>query len=486
MASVNCPKCGASTDLQGSFCGNCGYAFQEDRSATSSPSQGQQSGGYSLPYPAAGSLSSPSSPTYSTNSMPSSPGYQAAAFPPPPPPPYLAGNAPSSPIYPAAGTPPPPPPSSSPSYPTNGTHFSQAAFPKIEPDMPPAQRRRGKKGIIAILSVVVLVIILAGAAGIFVYASRNTATGSPSPTPNTASTSKPVSGSSSPTAVSSSPTAGTTATLTVQPSATVTSSTVVKNLTLTCSQCASDPVHVTINSVQVDAANGRMIWDTTLRDVTNSNRGFQINQYDLETSGSTTAVNAVLSQSQFNNNQADIQAIFAFVPSPGTVYTLTVVVNWAYNTANNLPFDPVQITFATNGTPTAALPQPTATVTSSTIVKNLTLTCSQCASDPVHVTINNIQVDTKNGRMIWDTTLKDVTNSNRGFQINQYALEASGSTTSVDAVLSQSQFNSNQADIQAIFAIVPAPGATYTLTVVVNWAYNTANNLPFDPVQITF
>jgi hypothetical protein len=118
----------------------------------------------------------------------------------------------------------------------------------------------------------------------------------------------------------------------------------VKNLTLPCSQCAADPVHVIINSIQVDTANGRMIWDTTLKDVTNSNSGFSINQYSIESSA-TAQVNAVLPQTQFSGNQADVQAIFAFVPSPGVTYTLTVVVNWAYNNSNNLAFDPVQITF---------------------------------------------------------------------------------------------------------------------------------------------
>src|ERR1044071_9113762 len=115
MASMNCPKCGVSTELQGAFCGNCGYAFQVDGLATSSPSQGQQGRGYPSPYPAAGSVSTPSSPAYSANFTPSSPGYQAAGSPPPPPP-YPASNTPSSPIYPTAGTP-PPPPLSSPLYP---------------------------------------------------------------------------------------------------------------------------------------------------------------------------------------------------------------------------------------------------------------------------------------------------------------------------------------------------------------------------------
>lgn len=364
--------------------------------------------------------------------------------------------------------------------------------PKNEPNVPPPQRRRGRKGVIAILAVVV-VVILAGAVGFFEFMSHNQTAGSTSLTPTTASTSQPISSSSSattgastPTTGAASPVAGTTATGTVQPSATVISDVTVKNLTLPCSQCASDPVRVTINSVQVDTPNGRMIWDTALKDVTGSNSGFQITQYSLEASGSTTQVDAVLSQSQFNSNQADIQAIFAFVPSPGTMYTLTVVVNWAYNNANNISYDPIQISFAANGTPTAVLPQPSPTATAGSITKNLTLACSQCASDPVRVTISTIQIDTANGRMIWNTTLRDVTNSNSGFQITQYSLEASGSTSQVDAVLSQSQFNSNQGNVQAIFAFVPTPGTTYTLTVVVNWAYNNANNLNFDPVQISF
>ena len=492
MAVKNCPQCGAPTDVQGSFCGNCGYAFREDRSATSLPPQREQGAAYPSPYPPSSSLFSTSSPTYSGSSTPSSPRYQAAGSPPPPPPPFQAANSPSAPIYQSVGTPPPPPLSSLPSSPVNGVQFPQAATPKNEPDMPPLEpRRKGRKGVIAILALV-LIIILASAVGIYEFASHNKTTGTPSSTPTTAST-NPVSNSSSPTAGASTPTTGaaspapgTTATGTVQPSATVVSGVAVKNLTLPCSQCASVPVRVTINSVQVDTPNGRMIWDTALKDVTGSNSGFQITQYSLEASGSTTQVNAVLSQSQFSGNNADIQAIFAFVPSPGTTYTLTVVVQWAYNNANNINFDPIQISFAANGTPTAVLPQPSPTATAGSITKNLTLACSQCASDPVRVTISTIQIDTANGRMIWNTSLRDVTNSNSGFQITQYSLEASGSTTQVNAVLSQSQFSGNQADMQAIFAFVPTPGVTYTLTIIVQWAYNNANNINFDPVQISF
>ncbi len=132
---------------------------------------------------------------------------------------------------------------------------------------------------------------------------------------------------------------------TIEPSATVADGLITKNLTLPCSSCNSDPVHVTINTIQIDNANGRMIWDTSLRDVTGSGRGFSYVKYDLQANGSQTMVDAVLSQTQFSGNQADMQAIFAFVPSPGVSYTLTIVVNWAYNTSGNIYFDPVKLSF---------------------------------------------------------------------------------------------------------------------------------------------
>ena len=359
---------------------------------------------------------------------------------------------------------------------------------QFPPQGPQGKRRQGNKGIwVALIALVVLLIAGIGAGGVYFFASQKTGGKIQTP-PIAASTSSTQPGV---TATSTSVPAGTPAAspgTTTQPVATVASGTSTKSFTLTCNQCYSDPVHVTINSIQIDDANGRTIWDTSLRDVTKSSQGFSFVTYELEASGSTTQVNAQLSQTQFSGtNQADAQAIFAFVPASGVTYTLTIVVNWAYNTANNIPFDPVKITFAPDGTPTVVQPQPAATVASGTITKNLTLTCSQCSSDPVHVTINSIQIDDADGRMVWDTSLKDVTNSDRGFSFVTYELEASGSTTQVNAVLSQTQFSgTNQADMQAIFAFVPAPGVTYTLTIVVNWAYNTANNIPFDPVKMTF
>ncbi len=163
-------------------------------------------------------------------------------------------------------------------------------------------------------SVIILIcIVLAVFSGYGSYALYEASTTTSSPS-STRTTPTPISGSPS-------CTPNTTGTPANRPSATVPSGLAVKNLTLTCSQCPSDPVHVTINNIQIDNANGRMIWDTTLRDITNSGRGFSFVKYDLEASGSTTPVSAVLSQAQFSGNQADMQAIFPFPPSPNVTYT---------------------------------------------------------------------------------------------------------------------------------------------------------------------
>ncbi len=60
--------------------------------------------------------------------------------------------------------------------------------------------------------------------------------------------------------------------------------------------------------------------------------------------------------------------------------------------------------------------------------------------------------------MIWDTALRDVTGSGRGFEFEEYALEASGSTTQVNAQLSQTQFTGNQAELPHVWHSWPGRG----------------------------
>jgi hypothetical protein len=146
--------------------------------------------------------------------------------------------------------------------------------------------------------------------------------------------------------VSSTPTRASSPSLTptAQPSALVADGLITKNLTLTC-EC-DDPIRVTINSIQIDNANGRMIWDTSLKDITGSSLGYQISE-DLQADTLQTQAHATFSQGNGNlvsNTPHDIQGIFAFVPSHNVTYTLTVVV-YSGNLGLTMKFDPVKISF---------------------------------------------------------------------------------------------------------------------------------------------
>lgn len=146
----------------------------------------------------------------------------------------------------------------------------------------------------------------------------------PSPTPTSGSTSEP--------------------TPTTQGSVPVANGTIQKNIVLTCGQC-NDPIRVTINTVQIDSANGRMIWDITLKDITGSGLNYGVNEWDLQADVSETKIPATFSQGNgglASNVPTDIQGIFAFIPSQNVTYTLTAVID---STDGRMNFDPVKITF---------------------------------------------------------------------------------------------------------------------------------------------
>lgn len=196
--------------------------------------------------------------------------------------------------------------------------------------------------------------------------------------------------------------------------------------------------------------------------------------------------------------QRNIWRIVAMVMSIMTaIFAITTVL--AYNhIINPIPRSTVVATpvaqqptsAPANGTPTSAsTPSSTATAQSSATVadgliqKNITLTCSGC-NDPIRVTINTIRIDNANGRMIWDTTLKDVTGNAERYQIDFYNLQVSGSLTKVAAVLQGGEFTGAN-DIQAVFAFIPYQNVTYILTVEVG-AIDIGVKMTFDPVKITF
>ncbi len=119
-----------------------------------------------------------------------------------------------------------------------------------------------------------------------------------------------------------------------------------ENITLTCGGC-DDPIRVTINTVRIDSANGRMIWDNTLKDVTGTNLNYGFNTYTLQDStAQTAAIPAVFAQPDgglVSNIPSDTQGVFAFIPSRNTTYTLTVIIGVGGLTT--VTFNPVKINF---------------------------------------------------------------------------------------------------------------------------------------------
>lgn len=144
---------------------------------------------------------------------------------------------------------------------------------------------------------------------------------------------------------------------------------------------------------------------------------------------------------------------------------------------------------ATNAPSSAANPtaQPAATVPSSTLNENILLSCGGC-DDPIRVTINTVQVDDANGRMIWNMTLKNVSGNSIGYHFYQYSLVASGSQTQIPASFSPDPggqlMNDTPYTMQAIFAFVPSQNVSYTFTAEL--AFNSSGQIHFDPVPITF
>lgn len=148
----------------------------------------------------------------------------------------------SQPVQPFA----PPPPMTSPqgSYPPGEENyykrFSQTGGPVTQHragtqgklDVPPVTQKKRNGWKVVSLVLFILVLILATATTTLVLTR---------PTSSTASGNELTPASQPPTSVP---------TLPVKPPATVAAGTITKNLTLTCSQCSSDPVHVTINSIQ--------------------------------------------------------------------------------------------------------------------------------------------------------------------------------------------------------------------------------------------
>jgi hypothetical protein len=192
---------------------------------------------------------------------------------------------------------------------------------------------KSNKGmLVATLAVVILLLVACGSGG---SAGLPGATQSTATLPQTGATSAPT---STPTTAPTAP---------VQPVATVPSGTITENLLLACGTNCNDPIQVTVTTIQVDDANGNMVWDVSLKDITGTNVGYGIDTFELLASGTQNQIPATISQSSgslTNNDPYTIQATFAFVPIQNTAYTLTAVIQENPYMGPQISFEPAQIT----------------------------------------------------------------------------------------------------------------------------------------------
>jgi len=219
------------------------------------------------------------------------------------------------------------------------------------PGDPPRPPKRRKAMTIVVLVLLALVIILGATT---VLALRRPTTATPVTTVPTApaqATSVPATpvptATPAPTSGAATATPASSPGATAQPAATVATGTITENLLLTCGANCNDPIRVTITTVQVDDANGRMLWNVSLKNVTGSSIGYGVDTFELLASGAQTQIPATFSQSGgtlTNNDPSSIQGTFAFVPVQNTTYTLTIVVEVNPYGGPQINFDPVQIT----------------------------------------------------------------------------------------------------------------------------------------------
>ena len=201
-----------------------------------------------------------------------------------------------------------------------------------------------------IIGCVILTIAFVGASYYSLPSTQSATATLPTSTSTVASSSP----AQSPTTTSGSqlsPTATSTSQVTsdVTPTALAPDGTITENKLLTCSSCSSDPIHFTIDSITIDNANGRTVWNVTLKNVSGSYYyvyNYQSQGITLqESAGTNQPVQATgYSVPQMAPGDKDTtQLIFAFVPHKGVQYTFSAHI--LTNTGIDMPFDPVNFTF---------------------------------------------------------------------------------------------------------------------------------------------
>jgi hypothetical protein len=229
---------------------------------------------------------------------------------------------------------------------------NMASSGQFPPQRPPIPSERGKKrrGTMFVITALVVLLIVGASAGTAYFVFGNKTASTPGGQMHPAATSSQTGATGVPTTAPTSIPTGTAATspvTTAQPVATVASGTITENLLLTCGTNCNDPIRVTITTIQVNDADGNMVWNVSLEDITGTNVGYGVGTFELLASGSQTQVPATISQSSgtlTNNDPYSIQATFAFVPVLSTTYTLTVAVEENPFMGPEITFVPAQVT----------------------------------------------------------------------------------------------------------------------------------------------
>jgi hypothetical protein len=97
------------------------------------------------------------------------------------------------------------------------------------------------------------------------------------------------------------------------------------NKMLTCGNGCHDPLHVRINSIQIDKAHGLLTWDIHFFDPTGSVFQPSFDTFALQ-DGTSQPFNADKLNMEWSTGS--LQAVFALTPTRNVIYTLTVTASY--------------------------------------------------------------------------------------------------------------------------------------------------------------
>lgn len=152
-------------------------------------------------------------------------------------------------------------------------------------------------------------------------------------------------------------------------------------------------------------------------------------------------------------------------------------------------------TSGTSGS-TSPTPTPPPLASAGTLQENITLKCDTC-SDPVVLTINDINIDPTRNRMVWDLTLYNNSQSATYCYFDQFSLRDNSSDQTYDSTgdirnytqcTGLSSLDAGQTmQTTVVFSFIPYKNTGYTLTA--NMPYTGIGNdtsIKFNPVPFTF